>query len=220
MVLQNTIVSVLKILSSVLILWAFLFCACSKNTVESGGGGSETVVVVSESKAITGTVTTVDGKSVERYFISLYKNNYSPLISLTADNYSDTAYPSLNGAFSFSNLDTGLYNLIVYDTGCQQAVIINNIQVAQDAMYNYQDTLSGTGNLQMVVVGGNSVIVYLQGTPYFSIRDVQNHCNFSSLPAGNFSAKIIKHENTTVDTISANVDSIDVVVVGAKTGIY
>lgn len=169
-------------------LLAFLsLCTRNSMSADNGGGGSETVNarVVASLNAIAVSVESHSRKNIE---IGFFAADFNPLAD-TGFSQVRTSFDSTHDA-SMDSLRAGRYNVLVWDSAGQKAVLFRDVtlpSLQQDTMH---DTLSPTASVSGTIIANGTMVGYrlatrINGTPLLALADSTRHFSLTGIPSGN-----------------------------------
>jgi hypothetical protein len=175
-----------------IVLFLFLFITCAPDT-QVTGNSSETINgirIASGNRAIT-------GKTRAFATVDIYSKDYWPHIAIDSQRHSDFIYvkslhTGKNGSFSFIDLRSGSYNVIVSDSSKSEFCYISKLDVLSDTTIHYvSDSLFKSGSIQGTIskdtIFNKTAIIFIPGTPYYVETNKDGSFMIENIPKGTFS---------------------------------
>jgi hypothetical protein len=180
-VLLKQFITVLEI---VFIICFSVFYSCSNSVA---GNSSQTG---NNGVTVTASCGSISGETKPEIHVSIYEQKFIPYI--TPSRFSDSTKTDDSGKFLFSSLAQGYYNLLIQDTGSDEAAFVRNIPVFADSVH--------TDTSKLLLVSGyfkgqfnenvdwksESFVVYLEGSPFNSQIDYNGEFMIGPVPSGNY----------------------------------
>lgn len=172
-------------------------CSVQKHTGSETTNGL-TVAVVNSS---------INGKTIPGNTVFCFSSTFNPD---SGTGFADTMHADNNGEFSFSNLDSAVYNVFSFLPNRDSVAIIQGINptVPSEDTTVYYDrsyTISGVTSNDFGII--TNAEVYLIGTPFITSSNSTGKFIFSNVPCGifiiksTFSDRQIKSEQSASEMI-------------------
>ncbi len=209
-----------RIVSTVTILIGLIYgCTTSLQTDSGqGGGASETIALTISGDSITGSVRLYfDNKdsALSNVSIYLYEDDYLTYVNNLALNFIDSTTTNNQGAFTFSNLVPGGYNILAKNKVSIKDAFLSEIVINGNTI-SLIDTLRKTGDLSgtvwLIRENSNSTFdtivapfydVYIPGSPYANITNANGVFTLLNLAVGTFPVMSMR-ARAVLDTSSWN----------------
>jgi hypothetical protein len=199
------------IIKSIIAGLALIWCLCSMSPL-AGGNSSQTGnngIIVSASVNGSGSGSIL-GKTRANNLVSVYVIAYNPYAD---SGFADTVIADDSGAYAFSSLVPGSYNIMVKDLEKGTAGFISNIQVTVGVHFSDTlDSLTEPGLLSGTLTARNSIttaftasdtllysIIYLPGTPFSGASDNRGRFLLGEIPAGSYEVRIVPNVVMTIN---------------------
>jgi hypothetical protein len=159
-------------------LCILLMCRCTSQTTVAGGTST------SENGRIAGRTVTQTGQPASMVQVRLFPADYDPVKDAGAVPVDTT---DILGRYSFTNVSSGLYNVVPVQIDDRTRSLVKGVTVAEDTVIVPADTLLRTGAIKVVLPGGIDEIngyFYVPGTGIFSwLVDNNGFIVLDSVPA-------------------------------------
>jgi hypothetical protein len=157
-------------------------CSSNDYKVTIGGTGTETPNAV-----VICSTNVVYGNASSRVKVSLYNMNYLPF---SQSGFSCDTICNEDGYFKFSNLDTGIYNVLLTDNN--NSAFIDSVHMyTNNNLKKYSVTLRVQGSIKGRIVHDSTSVnlsaIYIKGTPFYSEISSDGYYTLSGLPSSTYS---------------------------------
>ncbi len=184
---------------------------CGIDPVGDSGGASETVSIIVTDSVLYGkavTITEDDEILVNPLVsVSLYEADFLPIFSEAVNNFSKTTVSDTNGEFTFRHNGAGYYNVCAKDIVTGRSLFIDSIMVRQDERDSVGAAFDDGGQVSGKIYAIDTLIsdtvpafkfhVFIIGTPFLSITDIQGVFSLDSIPQGAYVVKVVEQVSDT-----------------------
>ena len=158
----------------------------------------------SNSDDSSGIVVTLE-KTDGLHSLSVIKSVKTKIITDNSRNLAGTSYVKADGSYIFKNLEDGIYTVYASSTNStEKAVSINNAVIADGRSVTVDDLqLTATGSISGKITLDNSVsesygfLVYVAGTSYSAMTDIDGSFIITNIPAKSNYTLIVQKGNFT-----------------------
>ncbi len=180
---------------------------CGIDPLGDSGGASETVSIIVTDSVLYGkavTITEDDEVLVNpSVTVSLYEADFLPIFSSEAvNNFTNTTVSDTNGEFTFRHIGAGYYNVYAKDVITGRVLFIDSLWVRQNERDSvgaaFDDGGRVSGNIYAIDTLTSDTVpafkfqVFVAGTPFRSITDIQGAFSLDSIPQGAYAVRVVE----------------------------
>ncbi|MBN1308037.1 MAG: hypothetical protein JXA18_08985 [Chitinispirillaceae bacterium] len=185
-----------------------LYCSGGSGDLAGGVETTNGINVIASAGEIRG-ITVPDTR------IIVSDTAHAPL-KVSTKTFADTVYAGNDGKFVFTDVPTGVYNLLAQKSDFGGGCIIRDIEVDSSSTGPWRDSSRFVPLVELAVVTKidtvpqHNSIVFIRGTAIMDTTGADGSCTLAGIPAGFYSIEAVFQERREVDPVvyTARTDSV------------
>jgi hypothetical protein len=168
---------------------ACMLLSCSPMKIADGGNSSGT----GNGAMVRAASDRIIGVTMHLAEVRLYSQDWKPFVH--SGSYSDSSVADSSGAFTFTGIPRGYYNLTIFSADQKSAGIFQNIPCQPAVSWaDTIDTLKAPGILHGYATIKTDTLalsyVYVKGTPFFAMTNTRGEFSINAFPQSHYTVQL------------------------------